>query len=71
MEATIENIRFEGRRLVAEDAPEDWAAKVWSWLWNNDEGQVEGRDDRGGYPSEESIGNALAALGMKKDEDDE
>src|SRR5262249_52247440 len=61
--ATIENITSEGRRFVQDDAPEDWAGDVYSWLSDNHQREVEDRDGQGGCPSDEYIKQALMALG--------
>ncbi len=61
-EATLSNIKDEGRRRIKDEAPEDWASQVYNWFRENDERAVESRDGRGGYPSEEQMKKALAAL---------
>lgn len=62
--ATIANIESEGERLTSTDAPKDWPAKVFSWLWDNDQREVEAVDGGGGYSSREAITAALTALGF-------
>jgi hypothetical protein len=62
-EATIENITSAGRRFVKDDAPDEWADEVFSWLWDNHQREIENRDDQGGYPSDEYLKRALLALG--------
>lgn len=62
-EATVENIGYEG------SIDELLAQEVYSWLSDNEEREVESRDDRGGYPSSESIRRALVALGQIEPED--
>jgi hypothetical protein len=61
-DATIENICNQGC-----DVHE--AKQVFSWLWDNDQRELDSVDDRGGYPSEDAVWNALKALGLR-DEDD-
>lgn len=61
-EATLKNITEEGRNLVRDDAPEDWAALCWRWFWDNDQGAIENRDDQGGYPSSAEMWECLLAL---------
>jgi len=56
---TLENIKFEGK------LDDDTARQVYGWLGNYDETEIEGRDDRGGYPSQEAIQRALEAIGME------
>lgn len=62
-EATIENITSGGRRFVKDDAPDEWADEVYTWLSDNHQREVENRDDQGGYPSDEYLKRALLALG--------
>jgi hypothetical protein len=76
-EATWENVKEVGqgfaRRNDGCELPDgdDWVSEVFSWLWDNDQSAVENRDDQGGYPSEEQMGEALAALGYHSDPDAE
>lgn len=63
-ESTIENIESEAHGLVKANAPDDWAPQVFSWLWDNNQGAVESRDDQGGYPNKEELRMALEALRM-------
>lgn len=72
-EATLENITNEGPCFSnVNDPPEDWANKVFGWLWDHNQRAIESIDDRGGYPTNEQICEALSALGIEydKDEDD-
>lgn len=68
--ATLENIKNEGDRLVADNAPKSWPGEVFGWLWDNNQSAVEDRDDQGGYPSESQITEALKALGYYYDDED-
>lgn len=73
-EATCENISFVGRGLVSPFAQTEWAARVFTWLWENDQAEVSPRDDGGGAPSREAVTKALKALGWYDpdiDEDEE
>lgn len=71
-ESAVEWISSEGTRYLADEGvPEDWAEQVWSWLWENDQGELESRDDQGPAPSRDSIREALRALGWHEPEDDE
>lgn len=63
-EDTLTNIEQEGRRLVKEGAPEDWAGRVFSWFWEHEQRAVEPRDGWGGYPTGEQMLKALAALDL-------
>jgi len=65
-EATIENIADAAWRLRQEfELPEDWAEQVYSWLSEHRCGEIENRDDGGGYPSEEALKEAFKALGLE------
>lgn len=70
-EAGIQAIEQIGEIWLADDAPEDWAGQVWSWLWDNDQGELESRDDQGPYPSNEAVYAALNALGLVATDDDD
>jgi hypothetical protein len=61
-EAALEHIADAGRRMVIGSAPEDWPGRVFSWLWDNEQEECEDHDDKGAYPSEESVRRALADL---------
>lgn len=43
--------------------PDDLSGEVFSWLWDNEQHEVESRDGNGAYPSRESVERALVALG--------
>lgn len=63
-EATVANIADAAWRLKDDfELPEDWQYEVYGWLSDNDPGEVENRDDQGGYPSEQSLKAAFDALG--------
>lgn len=62
--ATIENIRDAGRRLVKNDAPEGWESDAYQWFSDNEQGAIENRDDIGGYPSDDEMRECLAALNL-------
>jgi len=61
-ESTIENIKSESYDSDRFAPPEGWEGEVFSWLWDNNQGAVENRDDQGGYPTREEIHEALTAL---------
>ena len=63
-DAAIDAIRQEGRRHVIDDPPEDWPNRVFDWLWQHNDRELENRDDRGAYPSTDSVREALAELGL-------
>ena len=46
------------------DPPEDWPNRVFDWLWQHNDRELENRDDRGAYPSTDSVREALAELGL-------
>jgi hypothetical protein len=63
-DATIENICSEG-------CDEEEAKQVFSWLWDNDQRQLDSEDDRGGCPSGEAVRKALIALELREEDEDE
>lgn len=64
-EATVANIADAAWRLKDEfELPEGWEYEAYGWLSDNDPGEIENRDDQGGYPSEESLQAAFIALGF-------
>lgn len=65
-DATIENIKWEGRDLVRNRVPKDWAEQVFSWLFDNNQEAVESQDDQGGYPTKDNVLEALKALRLAK-----
>lgn len=67
-EATLANIESEGSRLFENDPPEGWAGKVFSWLWDNDQGAVES-GEYGGCPSQDQLIKALSALNLLTDDE--
>jgi hypothetical protein len=65
-DATLENITHAAYRLKHEYAlPDGWDGDVFSWFWENNQRAVENRDDQGGYPSEDDLRDAFAALGYE------
>jgi hypothetical protein len=67
-EAALESITQEGRRMLVDGAAEDWAEQVFSWLWENNQRELENRDGNGACPSEESVREALDELGLLDEE---
>lgn len=68
-EATLENISDAAWRVKDEyDLPDDWEGDVYGWLSENEYGEIESRDDQGGYPSEEALRRAFEALGYDEAE---
>ena len=63
-EASIENIRDIGR------CSGDDAAKVYMWLWDNEQRETDPVDGGGAYPSEASVKRALSALGLVEKEEE-
>ena len=47
---------------------EGWESEVYSWLSDKDCSEIENTDDRGGYPNEDALRRAFAALGFEKTE---
>jgi len=66
-EATLENITDAAWRLKRKyELPEDWEVQVYRWLSDHEDEEIENTDDRGGYPSEESIQRAFDALDYER-----
>jgi hypothetical protein len=63
-DAALEGIREQGRRQVIDNPPEHWPSQVYEWLSEHCDRELENRDDRGAYPSEGSIREALTSLGL-------
>lgn len=71
-EATCENIQEVGHYVGRDfELPDGWVSAVFTWLWDNDQRELENNDDRGGYPSEASLKRAFRALGYVNTEDEE
>ena len=65
-EATLENIADSAWRVKHEyELPEGWEGDVYSWLSDHRQRAVENRDDQGGYPEEQDLRDAFAALGYE------
>jgi predicted DCC family thiol-disulfide oxidoreductase YuxK len=66
LEATLENIEDAAWRLKNEfELPKGWVWSVYDWLSENRSGEVENRDDQGGYPSEKAMRDAFESLDFK------
>lgn len=67
-EAALEAISSNGRLFVKKEAEafvtESWAVEVFSWLYENDQSELENREDQGACPSDDAIKKALKALDM-------
>ncbi len=77
-EVTIANVEEvvcselgKGERTDKEGETDQIASEVFSWLWKNDQGELESTDDQGGYPSSESVQNALVELGYLEEDTEE
>jgi len=65
-DATLENITHAAYRLKHEYVlPDGWEDDVFSWFWDHNSSAVENRDDQDGYPSEDDLLEAFAALGYE------
>jgi hypothetical protein len=70
LDATLENITDSAWSLKGEyDLKDGWEGDVYSWLSDNRSGAVENRDDQGGYPEEDDLRAAFAALGYERVEE--
>lgn len=66
-EATIDNIANAAWRLKRKySLPTGWEVRVYHWLSENDLSEIEDRDDRGGYPSEDALQRAFDGLDYKR-----
>jgi hypothetical protein len=63
-DAALDGIREQGRRHVIDNPPDDWPARVFDWLWQHNDRELENRDDRGAYPNEDAVREALVDLGL-------
>lgn len=63
--ATPEFIDDELRGILGGPPPKGASNKVFSWLWDNEQDELENVDDRGGSPSTESITQAVEALNIR------
>jgi hypothetical protein len=63
-EAAIENIEDAAWRFKATyDLHDGWEAQAYEWLSSHRPGAVENHDDRGAYPSERDLQDAINAMG--------
>jgi len=62
-DAGYENIKTIAYGFTKDDLPDDWEQEVFSWLWDNEQGECESHDDGGCWPSDESVKRALFCLG--------
>ena len=67
LEATLANITDAAWRVKNDfELPADWESEVYSWLSENLCGEIENRDDQGGYPSESALLEAFDALSFQQ-----
>ena len=67
LEATLENIKDAAWRIKDDfELPEDWVSEVYSWFSDNLWGEIENRDDQGGYPGESALLEAFDSIGYKQ-----
>ena len=65
--ATYENVGEAAWRLKGEfSLPEDWQSDIYSWLSDHRDHAVENTDDQGGWPEEDDLKAAFAALGYQR-----
>ncbi len=68
-ESTLRNIGDAAWGLKRRfELPEDWESLVFSWFRDHNQHAVENRDDQGGYPTEDELELAFAALGFTRTE---
>jgi hypothetical protein len=69
-DATLANLADAYGRLKRQyQLPDGWESEVYSWLFDNRPGGVENLDDRGGYPCEADLQEAVSTLGYQRLED--
>jgi hypothetical protein len=65
-EAALENIEDAAWRIkLSYELDDGWELRAYEWLTANRPGAVEHKDDRGAYPSERDLRDALDALGYE------
>lgn len=69
-QATVENIIDAAWQINSEyTLPEGWVYDVYDWLGDNRQRAIDNRDDHGGYPEEDDLRAAFAALDYGRVED--
>lgn len=71
-EATLDNVASQIRSVRHRTdlyGREPDAGEVYRWLSDNDQGELENTDDCGGFPSDDSVLEALLSLGMWYEDD--
>jgi len=63
-DAAIENISYIAHNFVKDVDSDGWCEKVFSWLWDNEQTELENSDGQGAYPSEDSCKRALWSIGL-------
>jgi hypothetical protein len=63
LEATVESIDDTGSPWLAEEAPEDWATRVFAYLAKKHPDEVTFANEDGAEPSEIAVRRAMKALG--------
>lgn len=62
-ESALEGIKDNSPGDVNYDLlPENWEGEVFSWLWENNQSELESIDDQGAYPSQKSVKEAIDNL---------
>lgn len=66
-DATYENLNDAAWRVRNDfKLPDDWQSQVFNWLSENNSGELENRDDQGGYPSEVALATCFESLGFQQ-----
>lgn len=67
LDATFENIPLAAWRLKDDyELPDGWESEVYSWLSEHNDSALENTDDQGGWPDEDDLEAAFAALGYQR-----
>ena len=71
-EAAFNNTVEVARRVASKlDAMSFDAEKIYQWLRDNEESEIENRDGHGGYPSYEAVERAMLDIGYVSHEDED
>ena len=66
-QAAFENLDHAAWKLKRDfNLPEGWQSSVFDWLWANRPNALENVDDQGGWPDEDELEVAFAALNYEK-----
>ena len=70
-EAGLAAIEGEGSRYLKDGADEAWVELVYRWLSDHCARELEDHDGNGAYPSREAVRDAMRAVGVHEEEEEE